>query len=117
MEDLVRIQDYRKYLQEQLDYWGSKNTEVKSKYAKCKIEYEDKFLPKLFNWKFENSYAGDTSWLAGRWEFFNGQVKLYKSEINRCVYQEKIGHKLVTVGNNFYIKDFYKWCSENNIPY
>jgi len=116
MKDLVRVQDYQEYLQTRLKHWEIKNAEVKSQYTKCKVVYEDKFLPKLLRWKFEDSYGGDTSWI-GCWDFFDAQVNNCKAEISRCVYQGKIGHTFIIIGDNFLPSGFYKWCSENGIPY
>jgi len=115
MKDLIRIQDYTPYIRLQLGLAEHKNLKAKEDYQKCKVEYENKLLPKLFGWKYENSSRGDTSWM-GSWYFYEDNIKAWKAELQRCAYMKKIGHDFISISDGFSEKSFYKWCDENNIP-
>lgn len=115
MKDLVRIQDYIRYLQLQVSSYEQKSIKAKEDYHRCKGGYENKFLPKLLGWKYEDSFEGDTSW-TGSWNFYEDNISAWKSELQRCTYMKKIGHTFISIGDGFSEKSFYKWCDENNIP-
>ncbi len=119
MNDLIRIVDYKRYLEEVYIPWAQKkDDEVKERYAQDKEKYENKFLPKLFGWKYENSSDGCKSWMS-KWSGFyryETYTENAEKEITRLTYLEKIKHERVTMELELY-KSFYQWCSENNIPY
>lgn len=116
MQDFIRIPHYLEYLNYRLQDFKLKSETAKADYAAAKAEYEAKFFPRLFNWKFEDSHAGDTSWLTGSWNFHEDRIETLQCEINRVTYLAGTGNILVTVGDCISIYGFYNWCKENGIP-
>lgn len=115
--DKVKTHDYLNYLVNiVLPRWKEMSAEVKARYKVCKEEYERGYLPTLFNWKFENSRLGDTSFM-GLWDFYERHIVEIEQEIQRVTYHRKIEQQCIEIGSGFCQDGFYKWCSENNIPY
>lgn len=116
MVNKIRTIDIIKWVEFQIDFCIKKNAEIKIRYAECKEEYEQRFLPKLFGWKYEDSIEGNTSWLYGRWDLNLYPTDRYKKLLVEAIYQNKIGTNHIEVNQDFH-PSFYKYCQENNIPF
>lgn len=95
--------------------------ELTIKYTAAKMVYEESFFPKLFGWKYENSRAGDLSWVANfrrynDWDFDVCSPKRYKSLLRKFTYHKKIGDELIEMDSDLMGK-FYLFCYNNNLPY
>lgn len=108
-EHVLKFAEYK--LDQATEYLKATET----KYQSYKEEYENKFLPKLFGWKYEDSGSGDRSWM-GSWDFWitNDRILYYIQMINHATYCEKMKHSTMNIDKP---NLFYKWCTENNIPY
>ena len=72
----VKIEDARLFYEDKLKFYTRRKIELEHMYAEAKTVYESRFFPKLFGWKYENSAAGDRSWLAGNWDFVETQWRI-----------------------------------------
>lgn len=117
-KDAVRITDYKRFLVEcYLPWLVDEDQKLQALYAARKEEYENKRLPKLFGWKFENSYEGDTSWM-GSWNLkhYSKMISKVEKELLRLLYLVKTNNEKVNMHIDLY-DDFYRWCDKNNIPF
>jgi hypothetical protein len=96
------------------------NSEIeatKVRYAAAKVAYESKFLPKLFGWKYENSIEGDGSWDGGWFSWDDYHLKNYKALRYKASYHVKMDYETMELIDYMDKNSFYKWCSDNSIPY
>jgi len=117
MTSLVRTQDAIAFYKHKLTRYATKRDELNKAYQEATERYELKFFPKLFNWKFKDSFAGDKSWLSGNWGFADLDYfeETTKSYLDMCIYCSKLDQYLFEFKGGS--SAFYKWANENNIPY
>lgn len=118
MKDLVRIEDYLKWLKSMIDLHKTKDIELQDRYAKAKEVYENKRIPKFFGWKYEKSSQGCSDPFFGPWNLdrHKNWIESFEEEVERCIYQQKIKNVMITLPEGWY-DSFYNWCKKNDIPY
>jgi hypothetical protein len=112
-EDLIRIEDYKRYLIEySIPRWKKRSEEAKAKYNAAKQEYESGWFAKLFGCKFEHSEAVRWGW----WDFHEAEIEAREVELARCNYFEKLFNTHIQSALDIH-EAFYSWCEENKVPY
>jgi len=117
MTSLVRTQDAIAFYKHKLTRYATKRESLSKAYQEATEQYESKFIPKLFNWKYKDSFAGNKTKALSCWDFaevdyFEGLTKSY---LDMCIYCNKLDQYLFEFKGD--ASAFYKWANENNIPY
>ena len=106
-------------------YWLAKQQEKLQKaadlYNQAKQKYQQGLWYKLFKTKFEETSTGDKSWRGGsNWQhiWIKDSMRNIEKSINTCMYHSKMQHQeLEWLFEHADINGFYRWASDNNIPY
>lgn len=113
----VKIEHLVLFYNDRIERRIKKKADAKIEYGKQKLVYESKFFPKLFGWKFENSYHGDLSWM-GSWNFRwdDEAIKSFRKNLTVLDYHEKCGEILGEL-DPYHADAFYSYCEKTRIPY
>lgn len=109
----VYTEDYHKYVFECFEKAKLRKAEYEKRYNQKKLEYDNKFFNKLFNWKYEKSFSS----IDDAWDFYIPAVKSWEDELARVIYYQKHNHIFVHIGKDICERSFFKWCKQNNIPH
>lgn len=109
---LVRTEDAAKFVEAKLAEYKVRYDKNKAEYEIYKDAYESKFLRRLFGIKHRIDWYND-------WEFidFGGYIHRLERIQPELTYDLKCKHEHTDCLDEYSYSTFYKWCSDNNIPY
>lgn len=108
----VKIEDYIDYLNHLIQTTEVEIVKNKAVYDTYKKEYEQKFFPKLFGWKFEDSWLYDGFWY---FRYAKRFLTEYQTELAKLEYiMKSFPNQTETECTR---KEFFIWAKNNNIPY
>jgi hypothetical protein len=114
----VRTNDLVAFYEDRIVKTNKQLVDSLDEYAAAKIVYENKFLPKLFGWKYENSGTGSMCSMFGSWDipWIKERIKNYEKILVKLEYYTKMRYTLFDINPN-HEDAFFKFARENNLPY
>ena len=114
----VRTKDLVSYFECRISQREEDIVATRKRFDKVKLKYETKFFPKLFGWKFENSFFGyDEEYWTG-WDRYH--MKYCKEWLVKLEYISKLNvldNKQYTEMPENHSDAFFHYAKENNLPY
>lgn len=117
MKNPIRVVDVIKYATEKYEYNKEKYEETKRIDSELVEKARNKWLYRKLPWLFDPRDHGLSSWDMG-W-FSRGIANSYNDLLKQATYNKKLGNATMYWPDHLDLHEasFYRWCSDNNIPY
>lgn len=113
MQNQISVFDLLAYFNERLQLWQAELEKTKKHYAEEKAKYNKTIWHRWFGCEYEDSTAGDCSWLGYNWDTLSHaayHIRNLENAIKVCEYHANLGQQTLAFEfDNLYASQFYNW--------